>query len=314
MPCFVKCYPEGIDEELNVLVRTHRRQQLPRRKPKGLSPPDGDRVYIWTIEEGHGGDGLNLCGHLCSFCEVGKTFRFQVRNAEQRIRAFRSRDLGDRAGQSDSEASVKGKIRRNRPPIMIELTEGEADYLDRFYRGATETGNGAPDENTSSDVSDNIVSDLDAIRNDPDIGETTRARLIRARLGQGEFRDALLRRWQGACAVTGCTQGEVLRASHVLPWRTSSNEQRLNPANGILLTANLDALFDRFLISFANNGEMLISGRVGQCCRELVGIPRRLRGELTAEEKGFLGHHRDQFQDEEYTLAAGTTVLPTRVS
>ena len=103
-------------------------------------------------------------------------------------------------------------------------------------------------------------------------------------------------------------------ASHIWPWRELSNEERLDPANGILLAANLDALFDRFLISFHEDGHMLISDRVQQSCRELFGFPARLRGELTAEEKGFLGHHREQFQEEEYRLAAGTTVLPTRVS
>jgi len=63
------------------------------------------------------------------------------------------------------------------------------------------------------------------------------------------------------------------------------------PANGLLLTANLDALFDRFLISFDHDGRMLISPQIEFACHEMLGIP--VRG-LSAEEQGFLAFHRAQ--------------------
>jgi predicted restriction endonuclease len=192
---------------------------------------------------------------------------------------------------------VKQRIREMRHPSIVELTEGEAAYLDRFYRQVPEnTIEGAAQDNIRSSISEDIISDLEAIGSDLSIDETTRTQLIPARLGQGQFRDAVLRRWEMTCAVTGCTQLEVLRASHVTPWRDADNKQRLNPANGILLTANLDALFDRFLISFDDDGRMLLSDRLGRSCRELFGLPARLRGELTAEERSFLAHHRGMFQ------------------
>ena len=64
------------------------------------------------------------------------------------------------------------------------------------------------------------------------------------------------------CAVTGCAISVVLRSSHIKPWADSTNSERLNPANGLLLAAHIDALFDGGLISFENNGTMLASGRV----------------------------------------------------
>jgi len=85
-------------------------------------------------------------------------------------------------------------------------------------------------------------------------------RLVRQRVGQNKFRDAMLDYWGGACAVTGVAIPEVLRASHAKPWaECASDAERLDVFNGFLLSANLDALFDRFLISFDEQGVLLLS-------------------------------------------------------
>jgi predicted restriction endonuclease len=51
----------------------------------------------------------------------------------------------------------------------------------------------------------------------------------------------------------------LLRASHIKPWRMSDNSERLDPENGLLLVANLDAAFDAGLLSFTDTGRMLFS-------------------------------------------------------
>lgn len=85
-------------------------------------------------------------------------------------------------------------------------------------------------------------------------------RMIRQRVGQDKFRDALLEYWGGACAVTGVAIPAVLRASHAKPWaECATDAERLDVFNGFLLNANLDALFDRFLISFDQQGVLLIA-------------------------------------------------------
>jgi hypothetical protein len=88
------------------------------------------------------------------------------------------------------------------------------------------------------------------------VSKTVREALIEARLGQGLFRRQLLHYWNG-CAVTGCQRLEALRASHIRPWRDSSNRQRLDKFNGLLLLGTLDALFDCGLISFSEQGELM---------------------------------------------------------
>lgn len=118
--------------------------------------------------------------------------------------------------------------------------------------------------------------------------------MIRARVGQGAFRASLIKLWNGKCAVTGVSILDLLRASHVKPWAISSNHERLDPYNGLLLIANLDAAFDKRLISFTDDGEILFSGALGSEGHRILGIPldARLRKPLNAQQKAYLGEHR----------------------
>ncbi len=98
-------------------------------------------------------------------------------------------------------------------------------------------------------------------------------RVVRQRIGQDIFRRALLDYWGGACAVTGIVLPELLRASHAKPWAMcDSDEERLDVFNGLLLCANLDALFDRGLISFAEDGKMLCANRLPPDLRHQLGL------------------------------------------
>lgn len=91
-----------------------------------------------------------------------------------------------------------------------------------------------------------------------DISETTRRALINARIGQGSFRQRMLKVWGGRCAVTGLGIEEALTASHALAWKDSQNSERLDEYNGLLLSATIDKLFDRGLISFTSTGALLV--------------------------------------------------------
>jgi putative restriction endonuclease len=122
-------------------------------------------------------------------------------------------------------------------------------------------------------------------------------RLVRQRLGQQAFRSAMLDYWGGACAVTGVALPEVLRASHAKPWaECSSDAERLDIFNGFLLSAHLDALFDRFLISFDDQGTLLLSPRITADMQARLGLnqPLRLRW-LAAEHQPYLYYHRERF-------------------
>lgn len=122
-------------------------------------------------------------------------------------------------------------------------------------------------------------------------------RLVRQRVGQERYRDALLGYWGGACAVTGVTVTEALRASHAKPWAECADDaERLDAFNGFLLVANLDALFDRFLISFDDAGHLLACARLSQGDLHGLGIrPGMTLRWLAGEHRPYLQWHRERF-------------------
>lgn len=124
-------------------------------------------------------------------------------------------------------------------------------------------------------------------------------RLVRQRVGQDRYRQAMLDYWGGACAVTGLTLAPALRASHAKPWADCSTDaERLDVFNGFLLSANLDALFDKFLISFTDMGDLLISPNVTSADRDRLGLSEGLKLRWVAQDhKAYLDFHRQRFLD-----------------
>lgn len=124
-------------------------------------------------------------------------------------------------------------------------------------------------------------------------------RMVRQRVGQQAFRQAMLDYWGGTCAVTGLTLPQALRASHAKPWaQCTTDAERLDVYNGFLLSAQLDALFDSFLISFSETGELLVSALIAPPDRERLGLGEpgasRLRWVAT-QHQTYLDFHRNRF-------------------
>jgi len=119
-------------------------------------------------------------------------------------------------------------------------------------------------------------------------------RLVRQRVGQVQYRKCLMLYWGDRCAVTGIAVPEVLRASHAKPWADcASDAERLNVFNGLLLVANLDALFDRGLISFDTSGNCLVSRKLPEDAAAELRVNRgsRLRW-IAFEHQRYLEWHR----------------------
>lgn len=83
----------------------------------------------------------------------------------------------------------------------------------------------------------------EAIQGRIDKGATTKVQL-NARRGQGVFK-ANVRLNEKGCRMTGVSDPLYLRASHIKPWKESSDEEKLNGCNGLLLAPHIDHLFDR---------------------------------------------------------------------
>jgi hypothetical protein len=118
-------------------------------------------------------------------------------------------------------------------------------------------------------------------------------RIQAARIGQGDFRTALIAAWNSTCPVVGVDHPELLRASHIKPWRDSTDAERLDPFNGLLLCAHIDALFDRGFISFENDGRILISRIVTQANLNRLKLnPDMVISGLDERHVPYLDHHR----------------------
>jgi len=133
------------------------------------------------------------------------------------------------------------------------------------------------------------------VANDTSVPQTDRQAIIRARRGQGLFKDRVSQ-IESRCRITGVQNPVHLVASHCKPWRDSTNEERLNGENGLLLTPSIDHLFDRGFIGFENNGSLIISPvahspsleRMGINVKDMVNV-----GGFTTGQKAFLEFHRN---------------------
>ncbi|OIQ19281.1 MAG: restriction endonuclease [Flavobacterium sp. MedPE-SWcel] len=85
-----------------------------------------------------------------------------------------------------------------------------------------------------------------------------KTRLVKTRVNQSIFRQTILTNYTSKCALTGIDIPSLLFASHIIPW-SENKEERLNPENGICLSALYDKAFDKGLLSFSNDYQILLS-------------------------------------------------------
>lgn len=134
------------------------------------------------------------------------------------------------------------------------------------------------------------------IESGQDVPETTRKALVHARVGQGVFKQNVMQ-WEQACRITKVHNPTHLIASHIKPWRESDNEERLTPGNGLLLTPSIDHLFDRGFISFANDGELILSPIADKDSLQKMGVrtDRKVSvGSFNGDQRHFLEYHRNE--------------------
>lgn len=166
-------------------------------------------------------------------------------------------------------------------PIFLERNErGHNMYSSAITKFAEYLGEG---------FGSDVEADIDAILNDTNLSKTERLNLVKSRIGQGTFRQKLLKYWK-TCAATGFKDTSMLVASHIKPWRACSNEERLDPFNGLLLTPNLDKAFDAGFITFAPNGSVSLSPLLTE--PEKLGITTDLRVQLIGPHEQFMSFHR----------------------
>ncbi|MCY0389915.1 HNH endonuclease [Robbsia sp. Bb-Pol-6] len=208
---------------------------------------------------------------------------------ERRINIDRLIDGGETFAVIREGGSKEETHRRAYEPMLYRL--GEVIKDEQGYEHALIIGKLTPSEFLSRGSS--LQGDLADIETRHANKPTTRKALVDARIGQGDYKKALLALWGNQCAVTGCHLLEVVRASHAKPWRLSDDRERLDGNNGLPLIATLDILFDQGLIGFADDGSMMLSTALHQDYPALLALPAKLRRKPTEAQARYLAAHRE---------------------
>lgn len=125
------------------------------------------------------------------------------------------------------------------------------------------------------------------------LGDTEGERTQRVRIGQHIFRESLMDYWNGTCPMTGVTNPELLRASHIIPWaKCESDDERLNVYNGLLLSSLWDAAFDAGLLTFNDDGDPIVSPHMTTAARQALSVDSAVSIPLHDEHLERLSWHR----------------------
>lgn len=216
--------------------------------------------------------------------EITWRANYQNEKGQNRQKGFSVHTLGERQAFYDSI-----KYRRNYILSVYdtidnesakELLEKHIEELDAILEYANEL------------VDDSDVFFFLGALNNPYLENTSKKEMLDIRVGQYRFRKLVMSYWNNKCAVTGTKH--FLTAGHIKPWRDSDNAERLDVYNGISLSPSYDKAFDKGMISFNNDGTIIISKELASEAH-LLGINEndKLCAQLNFLHHKYLTWHRE---------------------
>lgn len=177
-------------------------------------------------------------------------------------------------GLNRCPAALPAELARSFPAAAqngMRFSIADETSLARWLRRASSLAQALPNQ-AAITFEAQVQAELAAL--EPTAAKNTEVqRLVRQRVGQHAFRQAMLEYWGGACSVTGVALPQTLRASHAKAWALCDTDaERLDVYNGFLLCANLDALFDAYLVTFDDTGALQIAAAVSVGDRVRLGL------------------------------------------
>lgn len=186
----------------------------------------------------------------------------------------------------DALSGLGGALNNTLPPgAFAARSVSDVGSLHRIVRRAFQLSRALPNEPLQVFIEQTAF-----------LPRTTEAeRLVVQRVGQSVFRNGLVDYWEGACAITGLTVTELLRASHIKPWADCDTDaERLDVFNGLLLAPQLDAAFDRGFITLDDTGQVIVSQLLNSTSRLILGLDEPLQvRRLDGQHLYFLQWHRE---------------------
>lgn len=261
---------EGKDFKSSKPRQRKDRRQLPWDQTR--SPEPGDHLLIW-INDGPGGServegggtGLTATARVAACGWDGKNLKIRVSDVE----LFREPrlDINDLHVPRYSNTVFDDIHRDVRSPLRyLDGSACEEIFAAARKKALADEHQADSRAAANFDISPELEVALQEER------ERT-WRLIEQRANQGPFRDALMRRDHGKCAVTGCSVVAVLEAAHLVPY-ASGEAHRDHPENGILLRADIHILFDRGLMAVdPESRELWIADALSRSSYDSLRVP-----------------------------------------
>ena len=106
-------------------------------------------------------------------------------------------------------------------------------------------------------------------------------------------KNMLFEMWGIRCVVTGVDQKELLIGAHIKPFSKSDDSEKIDEYNGLPLAPNPDKLFEIGLISFDDEGKILISKKLDDKALTKLSIKRDVKIKIDEQHKKYLRYHRN---------------------
>jgi hypothetical protein len=256
----------------------------------------GDKVAFWI--GGKNDPGIYMFAEVASLPYEDKHFRkagmraFYVKLGTKNT--FPETPIGMETLLEDP--SMNRIIKRVRQPHMgpIKLSKSNWVYMNKRAKKAVRDFARREHKKSRGTSDGSAAREQKRIERDYSLRPTQKKALILSRVGQGSFRRDLLRK-EKACRITGISDKRLLIASHIKPWSESTDREKLDPNNGLLLSPNLDKVFDEGLITFNSAGKLLISKDISQQNLRKLGISTNANiGPLNISQKRYMKYHRER--------------------
>jgi putative restriction endonuclease len=182
----------------------------------------------------------------------------------------------------------------NQGAYLSEISQGLAEYLLENIGGTSLKAQLLSEAKSTSDQIKE-ENELERLNTDSELPPTEKEQIGKARVGQGQFRRAVSE-VESSCRVTGLSELQHLRASHIKPWRDSNNKERLDRNNGLMLAVHIDHLFDKGFITFSGDGELIISRHLSSECKDSFNLSNaQSTGQpFSSAQCAYLEFHREQ--------------------
>ena len=138
---------------------------------------------------------------------------------------------------------------------------------------------------------DDAIKEVEDVKNDQTLTNLEKESIILSRIGQGKFREELIDLWN-SCVISKFADSRFLIASHIKPWKKSTNQEKIDKYNGLLLLPTYDKLFDLGFISFDDEGKIIISKFLHNF--DKLGINEKIVIDIKNDNKKYLKYHREE--------------------